>query len=283
MNWFYAQNGQQAGPVADEELAHLVQSGIITPTTLVWHSGLAGWQPYSAVSATLPVPVGVPVGAGAGGYAPVQGGLPGGMPAPGGQAVCSQCGGVFPGDEVVRVGNFDVCGRCKPILLQKLQQGVANVGMFGAPTLALAGFWIRFGAAVLDALILVPFYIVYYVIYFALFGSTFSQAFSDPQHYQPGAGFQLASTAFSFVTMFVVASYSAFCLSKWGGTPGKLICNLRVTRPDGQRITFLRGFGRYFAKYISKFILCLGYLFIVFDDQKRALHDYICDTRVSFK
>ena len=47
MNWYYAQDNQQVGPLNDEELTPLIQSGAITPATLVWHSGLAGWQPFS--------------------------------------------------------------------------------------------------------------------------------------------------------------------------------------------------------------------------------------------
>jgi uncharacterized RDD family membrane protein YckC len=38
--------------------------------------------------------------------------------------------------------------------------------------------------------------------------------------------------------------------------------------------------GRYFAQWISAIILAIGYIMAAFDDQKRALHDRICETRV---
>ncbi len=41
--------------------------------------------------------------------------------------------------------------------------------------------------------------------------------------------------------------------------------------------------GRYFANTLSGMTLGVGYVLIVFDDQKRALHDYICDTRIVYK
>jgi hypothetical protein len=52
MNWYYVENGQQAGPVDDTRLQELVASGAIQPDTLVWHEGLANWQPYRALSAS---------------------------------------------------------------------------------------------------------------------------------------------------------------------------------------------------------------------------------------
>lgn len=47
MNWYYALNGQQQGPVPAEELGRLASAGVIAATTLVWRDGLADWQPLS--------------------------------------------------------------------------------------------------------------------------------------------------------------------------------------------------------------------------------------------
>lgn len=46
MNWFYVNNGQQAGPVDDAQLAELVAAGKIQPDTLIWREGMGNWQPY---------------------------------------------------------------------------------------------------------------------------------------------------------------------------------------------------------------------------------------------
>jgi uncharacterized membrane protein YjgN (DUF898 family) len=48
MNWYYAHDGQQQGPVSEAELAQLARTGVIGATNLVWRDGLANWGPLSA-------------------------------------------------------------------------------------------------------------------------------------------------------------------------------------------------------------------------------------------
>src|SRR5262245_43870570 len=47
MNWYYVEQGQQAGPVDDAQLEELRRSGRIQADTLVWRDGMANWAPYS--------------------------------------------------------------------------------------------------------------------------------------------------------------------------------------------------------------------------------------------
>ena len=61
---------------------------------------------------------------------------------------------------------------------------------------------------------------------------------------------------------------------------GKMACNLKVVVEDGSQITYLRALGRHFAKWISSMILAIGFIMAAFDDEKRTLHDRICETRV---
>ena len=49
MQWYYAEHGQQKGPIEEDALIALVNSGMIRNDTLVWHEGLANWQTYEAV------------------------------------------------------------------------------------------------------------------------------------------------------------------------------------------------------------------------------------------
>src|SRR4051812_19668469 len=108
MNWFYVDNGQQAGPVDSAMLTTLVSRGIIQADTLVWHEGMANWMPYSEATASQGAPPAVqevaappaPTAAGAGGL------------------VCCECGKVFAPDQVIRHGDKWVCASCKPIFLQ---------------------------------------------------------------------------------------------------------------------------------------------------------------------
>ena len=45
--WYYAQQGQRQGPVAEEELKQLAAAGQLKPTDKVWKNGMAAWQPAS--------------------------------------------------------------------------------------------------------------------------------------------------------------------------------------------------------------------------------------------
>ncbi|MEO5822176.1 MAG: GYF domain-containing protein [Vicinamibacteraceae bacterium] len=45
MTWHYAEGGAQHGPVDDAEFDRLIAAGVVTPETLVWRAGMAGWQP----------------------------------------------------------------------------------------------------------------------------------------------------------------------------------------------------------------------------------------------
>ena len=68
-----------------------------------------------------------------------------------------------------------------------------------------------------------------------------------------------------------------------GGTPGKMACGLKIIRSDGSALSYGRAIGRYFATMLSSFTLGIGYLMVAFDDEKRALHDRVADTRVIYK
>lgn len=109
MNWFYQSNAEQCGPVSDTELDELLQSGKIDPQTLVWHEGLAAWQPLVAVR-----PAAKPV-------APA-------LPA---TATCMECGQIMPANDLITLNKSRVCARCKPILLQRLAEGLPSSGRAG--------------------------------------------------------------------------------------------------------------------------------------------------------
>ncbi len=47
MNWYYVENGQQKGPVTQDQLDELARQGTIKADSLVWTNGMANWLPYS--------------------------------------------------------------------------------------------------------------------------------------------------------------------------------------------------------------------------------------------
>ena len=114
--------------------------------TLVWHEGMANWLPYGQVNparaATLtaePPP-------------PAIGSLPpsGSAPTTGTEVVCVQCNRMFPREETIQYGTAYVCATCKPTFVQKLKEGAVTPTYLGA--MDYAGFWIRFGAKLIDGL-----------------------------------------------------------------------------------------------------------------------------------
>jgi GYF domain 2 len=50
MNWFYAKDGRQIGPVNFSEIERLRAEGQLTDDTLVWQQGTANWVELSSVS-----------------------------------------------------------------------------------------------------------------------------------------------------------------------------------------------------------------------------------------
>ena len=176
---------------------------------------------------------------------------------------CSECGQPWPLDELARFGDRLICANCKNAYAQKLREGVAPVSTF-----AYAGFWIRFVAAIIDAVIL---YVAGMVVELPLAGLLKSPR---PETMLMGAGFAY------LIGLALGATYEGVFVSRFAATPGKMALNLKVVRPDGSPVSLARACGRYFAKILSLFILCIGYIMIGFDSQKRGLHDMLCDTRV---
>ena len=246
MSWYYAEAGQQRGPVTDTELEDLVKAGTVQPDTLIWREGMANWQSYSQVQGVAAPPP------------------PGAAPVPEDAVVCTSCGRMFGRDEVIQYGDAWVCAACKPAFVQRLKEGVSVPGV-----LDYATFWTRLGAKVLDLIIL-------WVIN-ALFG--FIVGFATA-----GAVRSADRLALQFFLMFmsiaVNLGYGVFFLGKFGATPGKMACKIKVVTPESERISYGRACGRCLAELLSGMICYIGYIMAGFDAEKRTLHDRICNTRV---
>jgi uncharacterized RDD family membrane protein YckC len=81
------------------------------------------------------------------------------------------------------------------------------------------------------------------------------------------------------VTYFV---YPIFFWVIAGQTPGKRLLGLRVIRTNGQRLTVGRALRRAFGYWISALPLFLGFIWILFDDQRQGWHDKVADTYVVY-
>jgi len=183
-------------------------------------------------------------------------------PASGPTSFCSECGAKFPTDEMIQFGTSRVCANCKDRFAQKLREGV-SLGV----ARHYAGFWIRVLARLIDGVILGIFYSAVGLLFF---GSLFA----------PRAVFGAAFGAMYLLQLAAGAAYEIFLTAQYGGTLGKLALGLRVITANGDRLSLGLSTGRYFAQILSAFTLTIGYIMAGIDDQKRALHDRICNTRV---
>jgi len=164
-------------------------------------------------------------------------------------------------DDLIRLGNNLVCSKCKSLFVQRLREGVAPAGELGE--LVYAGFWIRLCAKILDGLIL------------SACGFILGLLTVLVTRHPIGAGVLQNLLAF-----ILNIAYVTYFLGNCGATPGKMACGLKVVRPDGEKVTYGRACGRFFAELISSMTLAIGYIMAAFDEEKRSLHDRICDTRV---
>jgi len=124
-----------------------------------------------------------------------------------------------------------------------------------------AGFWLRFVAAILDAIIT--------GIGGAILG--FIIGFSMAAAGARGEAIQALSNVVGIILGWLYAALLESGSAQ--ATIGKMALGLRVTDLAGQRITFGRATGRYFGKIISALCLLIGYIMAGFTERKQALHD----------
>jgi uncharacterized RDD family membrane protein YckC len=268
MSWYYQDGIEEVGPISKSELQELIKAKQINAQTLVRNISMPEWRPLvelvhggdqKANRSQTPI------------HQPEASPGQAVSTAPGDSvetAVCSQCGRSFPSDQVVYFDQQAICTACKPMFVQRLREGVTQPGV-----LNYGGFWIRFGAKIIDWVIL----------------GVLQYAIIIPLGLMSVSSMESASTPLMFmglsqlISLLIPAVYNTFFVGRFAATPGKMACRLKIVAPDGGRISYLRALGRNFAEIVSALILLIGYVIAAFDGEKRALHDRICSTRVVFK
>jgi len=149
-----------------------------------------------------------------------------------------------------------------------------------------ASFWQRFGAWVIDLIVLmIPSMIATYF----LGGVEAYKHFLEQM--QAGADMSAALREYSAATessqvasLVITFLYYSFCeASKWQATPGKLALRLRVTDIHGQRLTIGRAAARNIvrlAALIFGLIPVICYLAVAWTRRKQGLHDLMASTLV---
>jgi uncharacterized RDD family membrane protein YckC len=249
MNLYYADGDQQVGPIGKAELQALIRTKKINAKTLVRQDGMQNWQELGNLVRSRRT----------------EGARSDQAVVPEKQFVCSECGRAFAEEEMIRFNDTRVCAGCKPIFIQKIKEGVSVAGV-----LDYAGFWIRFGAFAIDGCIIWIFNIIIFIPL-----GIFSPSSGDNPF-----------VALSFMPVIMLlqyaipAAYDTWFVGKYGATPGKMACKLKIVVADATSVSYSRAFGRHFAKWLSSIILGIGFIMAAFDDERRTLHDRICETRV---
>lgn len=155
----------------------------------------------------------------------------------------------------------------QPAYQMPVQVTTAASSVVAAPVQALgyAGFWRRLVAVFIDGLIIQAIVTVIALVIF----------FSAPDNMSklmPYAQIIVALLGALYVILMHASSKQA--------TLGKMVAGIKVTTLDGNKISFLRSLGRYFATYISALTFGIGHLMAGFTERKQALHDMIAGTVV---
>ena len=191
---------------------------------------------------------------------------------------CSQCGRMFAHSDLLQIAGTWVCGGCKPAFLSRVMAGGR-----GAVGWHYGGFWMRFGARFIDGFVLgVPIMILAAALIPNLFRA---------QGQPPNLAFAAFGLTFIVVVFVTGAFYEVLMLRYWGATLGKMACGLKVVRSDGRDLGWGVSFGRFFMwniatsgiPYLNFLLMLTSGIMAGVDEQKRALHDRVCDTRVIYK
>lgn len=149
------------------------------------------------------------------------------------------------------------------------------IAEFGPP----GGFWIRFVAYLLDALVLsiAAAIIVGAIIVIVLLSD---ESLDDSKDSAFIIGWIVVGV---LATIVIGWLYEALLTSsRYGATLGKQALGLRIVRADGAQLSFGRATARHFLKVMITPLVpfAIGYLMAAFTNRKRALHDFLADTLV---
>lgn len=188
---------------------------------------------------------------------------------------CSQCGRSFSQSDLVQIAGRLVCGDCKAAFLSRVMAG----GTAAISRWHYGGFWIRFCGVIIDGILL---QLIRIPMSLLIVGSMVTPLQSLQARVAPVA-MTGAMLTLTLVSMLIAFLYEVTMIRYFGATVGKMAIGVKVIRADGSNIGWGVSIGRYFMKIVSGMILAIGYIMAGFDDEKRALHDRVCDTRVVYK
>lgn len=129
-----------------------------------------------------------------------------------------------------------------------------------------AGFWIRFLASIIDGIVITL--VVFPIGFFAgMLGLV------DPENSSFGV--------LDVLIQILSVVFYVGCWVKFGGTPGKRILKLKILDADtGEYLTIGKSIVRYVGYIISYLVLCIGLIWVAFDQRKQGWHDKMANSVV---
>ncbi len=246
--YFYGLNNERHGPVTEPALEQLLRNGVLTGDTLLWASGMEGWQPLRTVFPQWLV-------------APEAGSE---------TAVCAVSGRVGQTAEMVRFGHQWVLPQFRDVYVQRRMQHADEP----APeNLITAGAWRRIGAFLIDVGLFFLLPIFGLALVAALLGH---EAFLEDDS---------NNTWIAAGLMLVMAAIEAAMMLWKQASFGKWILGMEVVAVTGGQLTGGQAIGRTAAKYFLPnlcgivFIICLVQ-FLSDSRLRQVVHDQLSKTRV---
>jgi len=150
----------------------------------------------------------------------------------------------------------------------------------------LAGWWRRVGAHVIDAIVICLIALVFFAIFAAFAGAGF--LVGDTTGY---IAVVLGILGFGVCVVIAVLIYAPLMMARTNGkTLGRMACGIRVVRATGEPVTFGYAMVR---EVLTKWLLfgvitnsftfglaaLVDYLWPLWDEENRALHDMVVNTR----
>lgn len=174
-----------------------------------------------------------------------------------GVQLCSGCRRPFCVDCVVGIESRPHCAACKHERLLDVRSGVDSFA------LRFAGVWQRFGAALLDGLLVnIPMYVAMFLLM---------------KDGEDGPWTSFIGVPFMFLYFIYEGLMTQF---KDGQTLGRMAVKARIVRPDGSSISGKQAWGRAALRMILGCLSIIDYLPFFFTKDRTTLHDMMARTRV---
>lgn len=132
-----------------------------------------------------------------------------------------------------------------------------------------AGFWLRFGAAIIDTILIL---VITFPLLIAIYGWDYFG--TENTGWIAGPADFLISWVLPAVATILFWMYRQ-------ATPGKMLLSVRIQDANtGAKLSVGQSVGRYLGYFVSTIPLGLGLIWVAFDKKKQGWHDKLAHTVV---